>query len=659
MRWNIHVYILVSMAYLSVGDITNLKTIDKCQAEHSTQSWDVRAQQFCPDDKLYYHCLEDESTGKIFYEFCSPRARIDKGYYPTFNINTRTIVPKVCPSGQFQPLQDKWSHLFNRCDNKRLCDDTGQMVCEESDATQDRLCMCKYKDGYVRIDYYGQNPNRTEICCPENNLCKCSIPDNQCKNGFELNAASQCVKVCPEGSYRPEKTLDCVKKTDMVTMSKQSSPLTNSTSTTLTSSTLPNNIAKGDGDRQSSDKTDLYITLGVAIGPVFIFCNFLLFLVRRGVCTCIKKVYNWHYIHQAQNVQCGENSTAQFIGNGNRKSTSEASDGDSCGSSFKGFQRKSQQHECSSTESVPVAVHNAHEKSPNPTPTSTLNNETSNKTYIKNFKALEQAASKKGFKVQDVPGDGNCMYNSVLLQLKPDHQMLTVDEMRKNVQKFIESNPSTPSDEPYKNLLSALEWKPGCNSKQHNEYEKLQNNNLEESEKKELLFQIYLNEVRENEWGDPFTLLALSQIYNVEIEVLSSRNLSDFTKTSVKLNNPSKTIHLGHLAVNGEDLHYVALLPNDEGGSDQEEHDANNRRNTKHSLNHNVVGIKNDSDQINNAANINDIKLEVINADPEAKQEGKHTQPQVKQANNGILPQVKSEANLSEEKEVTNPLLPK
>lgn len=252
-----------------------------------------------------------------------------------------------------------------------------------------------------------------------------------------------------------------------------------------------------------------------------------------------------------------------------------------------------------------------------------MERKTFKETYHINFKALIKAASDKGLKVQDVPGDGNCMYNSALLQLKPDHPKLTVDEMRKHVQKFIESNPSTPSDVPYRSLLSALEWKPGPKSKQHEEYRKLQQNkNLEESQREELLFQIYLNEVRENEWGDPFTLHALSQIYNVEIEVLSSRNLTTFTRTSV-VDNPKMTIRLGHLAVNGQDLHYVSLLPDDDVDLDHHDHVAA-FSNLKQSSNHNInngAGIDGKHISDHNGADINDIELEDLT---------KHTRVQLK-----------------------------
>ena len=140
------------------------------------------------------------------------------------------------------------------------------------------------------------------------------------------------------------------------------------------------------------------------------------------------------------------------------------------------------------------------------------------------------------FEIEDVEHDGHCLYHCVL---KITGAALKVEEMRCWVANYMENNAQK-----YQDYL--------CTQGQCPE------------EELESVWAPYLRGVRRDEWGDYFVMDALANIFDIEINVISTRTPCCepvVVKPSSTESKPRYSIYIGHLTdlSSDRDLHFVIL----------------------------------------------------------------------------------------------------
>lgn len=69
---------------------------------------------------------------------------------------------------------------------------------------------------------------------------------------------------------------------------------------------------------------------------------------------------------------------------------------------------------------------------------------------------------------------------------------------------------------------------------------------------------LYINKLKELKiWGDNVSIIAASQIFNINIKVIQANTGDSYSEASEKLPNPIGTIYLGHIP----EVHYASLRP--------------------------------------------------------------------------------------------------
>lgn len=182
---------------------------------------------------------------------------------------------------------------------------------------------------------------------------------------------------------------------------------------------------------------------------------------------------------------------------------------------------------------------------------------------MKKLDALLKKSKYNDLRVEDVPGDGDCLYHSFIrnnhIHGLPDGPK----ELRRRLVKYLESNLNTPDGVSYRDYLClALDQDRGIIEPEDMAIEKVEN----VENQKELRWQRFLKKVQEGEWGGSLEILGLSQMFEVPVTVLSVRGSRldevKFNHTQKSIRNP--VIYIGHLRLNGIGAHFVALRPREE-----------------------------------------------------------------------------------------------
>jgi hypothetical protein len=172
--------------------------------------------------------------------------------------------------------------------------------------------------------------------------------------------------------------------------------------------------------------------------------------------------------------------------------------------------------------------------------------------------------------VVDVPPDGSCLYHA-FIRSKSVHELSDdSQELRRQLVKFLESNPDTPNGLPYKDFLCLpLDADHGALEPEDMAIERVQ----EEENQKELRWQRFLKKIQDGEWGGSLEIMGLAQLYNVPVTVLSVGQ-NGFRLQETKFNHTNATalnpvIFIGHLKINGKGVHFVAFKPLEEKAIEQ------------------------------------------------------------------------------------------
>ena len=117
------------------------------------------------------------------------------------------------------------------------------------------------------------------------------------------------------------------------------------------------------------------------------------------------------------------------------------------------------------------------------------------------------AKSKLQIRIDDVPGDGNCLYHAFLRNKNIHNLPDDPQDLRRQLVKFLESNPVTPDGTLYKDFLCLpRDIDHGDLDPEDMAIERVEN----VESQKELRWQRFLKKVQGKEWGGSIEILALA-----------------------------------------------------------------------------------------------------------------------------------------------------
>lgn len=190
---------------------------------------------------------------------------------------------------------------------------------------------------------------------------------------------------------------------------------------------------------------------------------------------------------------------------------------------------------------------------------------------LRKLEVLLRRSDHNDLRVEDVPGYGDCLYHSFIRNKNIHGLPDSPKEIRRQLVKYLESNPDTPDGTSYKDFL-CLPLDPDHGVLQPEDMA-IETTVANADDQKELRWQRFLKNIQEGEWGGSLEIRALSQLYNVPVTVLtinpdeSRLNEIHFNHTARTTMNP--VIYIGHLSVNGIGTHFVALKPFEEKNFEQ------------------------------------------------------------------------------------------
>ena len=167
---------------------------------------------------------------------------------------------------------------------------------------------------------------------------------------------------------------------------------------------------------------------------------------------------------------------------------------------------------------------------------------------------LKRIALKKGFKIVDVPGDGNCFFYAVLHGIKSFNFMQhpSGPELRHKVIEFFESNDDYSLH--YRHFL--------------------ENGTDVDSISSSGRFNSYVEDLRKGAWADHVTVQAVADMLNINIRVLNTISPDWAHNIQPRAQNSPNVVNIGLIGEN----HYVALevlkpeTPEDQEDTKEKEH---------------------------------------------------------------------------------------
>ncbi|CAG2216431.1 unnamed protein product [Mytilus edulis] len=127
----------------------------------------------------------------------------------------------------------------------------------------------------------------------------------------------------------------------------------------------------------------------------------------------------------------------------------------------------------------------------------------------------------------DIPKDGNCLFHSIAIGVgELDHVQYEHENIRTAVVAYLRANPTLPNGESLADFVPNRNWED------------------------------YLDGLSEDEWGDHISIVAISNIYNVQINIVSSQDtrLQEILPYGSNMAQ-DRNIYLGHEF----EVHYILL----------------------------------------------------------------------------------------------------
>ena len=155
------------------------------------------------------------------------------------------------------------------------------------------------------------------------------------------------------------------------------------------------------------------------------------------------------------------------------------------------------------------------------------------------YQRLNDLATERGFIIQDVPADGDCLFYAISVQLENvGIQQTESRDLRSAVARYMEQNPMITNELHYRNFISSAVGDDDSNFMNVDTEAPTEEDNListieDKDTRAELLWTRYLKRLKQGAWGDHLTVQALANMLNVKIRQISlwQRRLS-YEKTT-------------------------------------------------------------------------------------------------------------------------------
>ena len=108
------------------------------------------------------------------------------GKFPLWSSAANKIYTEECPSNRYQPIPKNSSEIYQCEYEKSVCDEEGEVKCDDGSTTTDRQCRCDYKQGWIANIYAFINTNNRTCYFPRQVHRGCDKP-NDCTKDQELD----------------------------------------------------------------------------------------------------------------------------------------------------------------------------------------------------------------------------------------------------------------------------------------------------------------------------------------------------------------------------------------------------------------------------------------------------------------------------------------
>ena len=78
---------------------------------------------------------------------------MSSGKFPLWSSAANKIYTEECPANRYQPIPKNSSEIFQCEYEKSVCDEEGEVKCDDGSTTTDRQCRCDYKQGWIANIY--------------------------------------------------------------------------------------------------------------------------------------------------------------------------------------------------------------------------------------------------------------------------------------------------------------------------------------------------------------------------------------------------------------------------------------------------------------------------------------------------------------------------
>ena len=151
---------------------------------------------------------------------------------------------------------------------------------------------------------------------------------------------------------------------------------------------------------------------------------------------------------------------------------------------------------------------------------------------------LTTLARENGFTVHDVPGDGNCLFNAVAYQL----ESVSASEMREIVANHFENNSAFYRDFLAQPVHSGNAYNADTEAPSDQDAMIVSVHDIEQQ--KQLRWERYIHGFRNGAWGDHLAIQGISNVFNVAINILSSKH-SNMIHNVPRSGNVEHEVYIG------------------------------------------------------------------------------------------------------------------
>ncbi|XP_061172358.1 uncharacterized protein LOC133181784 isoform X2 [Saccostrea echinata] len=547
-----------------------------CPNQYNDQAWLTRALEKCKTSPKNYHCVMVNSPVQAHHpqykEFCQIPVQVPKGKFVILNKDKHNIEFISCPPERYQPTERMTNQamIFQCEQEKSQCDGEGQAQCDNGSAEMDRTCRCDYTNGYVLEAVANENPDNITCIHPKLINLECTKFDD-CRQNQTLSETYQCVDKCPPGQGHPPGSSQCK---DVISIP---APVPSFPSSTTTQPSTPRVPADNDIMKSMKEKDDnkdviivIVIVVVIVIGAVIsgvifhIYCNYLQSKGKTSTTTVVNNTHNIYFQQENTQYNVTENKIEEHIdtlikvdevGNmavgGENTITCNINDGsqtdqnnddeDSEETKLLSTPKQDKGDKNVTPPEVPVEVQ-VHQDGnmglesekgeqsidkPKESHKETGSGDKDEYDCNEYMKEMKEAAKKKGWLVTDVPKDGSCFYHCVLKLCDSVHDQ-GVSTLRKKLKKYLEKNSKI-----YKDFVFET-W------------------------------ETFLSGIEANKWADHLEISAMAKMLNIPIVIHKLNNNSNELEVKEEIrpeNCHVEAINIGHILVNKEGFHFVALVP--------------------------------------------------------------------------------------------------